>query len=75
MERKKEHFFDGDKLNFDKVSSQIQQHPDKMTEILKFVVEKVKHFTEFHVKKDHLKEDYEDAVKDLYAEYMEDDED
>lgn len=75
MEWKTEHFFDGDKLNIDKVSSQLQQHPDKMKEILKFVTDKVAHFTEFHTKKAHLKEDYEDAVKDLYAEYMEEDED
>lgn len=71
MERKTEHFFDGDKLNIDKVISQLQQYPDQMADILEFVTDKVAHFAEFHVKKAHLKEDYDDAVKDLYAEYME----
>lgn len=71
MERKTEHFFDGDKLNIDKVISQLQQYPDQMAEILEFVTDKVEHFAEFHVKKAHLKEDYDTAVKDLYAEYME----
>lgn len=71
MELKTEHFFDGDKLNIDKVISQLQQYPDQMADILEFVTDKVAHFTEFHVKKAHLKEDYDDAVKDLYAEYME----
>lgn len=76
MERKTEHFFDGDKLNVGKVVTQLQQHPDKMHDIIEFVAHKVKLFTEFHTKKAHLKEDYEDAVKDLYAEYMaEEDED
>ena len=75
MERKTEHFFDGDKLNVGKVVNQLQQHPDKMTEIIEFVTDKVKHFAEFHTKKAHLKEDYDDAVKDLYAEYMAEEED
>lgn len=71
MERKTEQFFDWDKLNMQKVMTQFSQHPDKMDQILNYVVEKVEHFTEFKVKKDHLKEDYDNAVKDLYAEYME----
>jgi hypothetical protein len=71
MERKTEHFFDGDKLNHQKLMSQISQHPDKMEEIINYVIEKVEHFTEFKTKKEHLKEDYDNAVKDLYAEYME----
>lgn len=71
MERKTEHFFDGDKLVVKKVVDQIQQHPDKVSEIIEYVTDKVKHFAEFHVKKAQLKDEYEDAVKDLYAEYME----
>lgn len=70
MERKTDHFFDGDKLNTQKLMTQISQHPDQMESIINYVVEKVKHFTEFHVKKDHLKEKYDHKMKDLYAEYM-----
>ena len=71
MERKTEDFFDGDKLNISKVMQQFSQHPDKMDKILEYVVSKVKHFTEFEVKKEHLKEKYDHKLKDLYAEYME----
>jgi len=71
MERKTADFFDWDKLNISKVISQFSQHPDKMDQILSFVVEKVKHFTAFEVKKEHLKEKYDHKLKDLYAEYME----
>jgi len=71
MERKTEDFFDWDKLNMQKVMSQMSQHPDKMDKIVEYVVSKVKHFTEFEVKKEHLKEKYDHKLKDLYAEYME----
>ena len=71
MERKTEDFFDWDKLSMSKVMSQFSQHPDKMDQILEFVIGKVKHFTEFEVKKEHLKEKYDHKLKDLYAEYME----
>ena len=71
MERKTEHFFDGDKLNMSKVMQQISQHPDQMEKIIEYVVWKVEHFTEFHTKKEHLKEKYDHKLKDLYAEYME----
>lgn len=70
MERKTEHFFDWDKLNMQKLMTQIWQHPQDMERILNYVVWKVQHFTEFKVKKDHLKEDYDTAVQDLYSEYM-----
>ena len=50
--------------------SQMSQHPDKMDQIIEFVVDKVEHFTEFRVKKEHLKEKYDHKLKDLYAEYM-----
>lgn len=70
MERKTEHFFDGDRLNMDKVIAQLQQHPDKTKEILQYVMWKVEHFAEFHTKKEHLEEKYDRKMKDLYAEYM-----
>jgi hypothetical protein len=53
-----------------KVMTQFSQHPDKMDQILNYIVEKVEHFTEFRVKKEHLKEKYDHKMKDLYAEYM-----
>ena len=70
MERKTEDFFDWDKLNKSKVMQQISQHPDQMEKIIDYVIEKVEHFTEFKVKKEHLKEKYDHKLKDLYAEYM-----
>ena len=70
MERKTEDFFDGDKVNISKVLNQISQHPDKMDKIIEYVVEKVEHFTEFDVKKEHLKEKYDHKLNELYAEYM-----
>jgi hypothetical protein len=71
MERKTEHFFDGDKLSYQKLMTQLSQHPQEMENIMKYVIGKVEHFTEFRVKKEHLKEKYDHKLKDLYAEYME----
>lgn len=71
MERKTEHFFDGDKLNISKVMKAFSEHPDQMDKIVQYVTDKVEHFTEFRVKKEHLKEKYDHKLKDLYAEYME----
>ena len=71
MERKTEDFFDGDKVNMTKVMQHLSQHPDKMDQILSYVIEKVEHFTEFRTKKEHLKEKYDHKFRDLYAEYME----
>jgi hypothetical protein len=70
MERKTELFFDGDKLSMTKLMNQLAQHPQDMEKILKYVYEKVEHFTEFNVKKEHLKEDYDNALQDLYGKYM-----
>ena len=71
MERKTVYFFDGDKVNMTKVMQHLSQHPDKMDQILSYVIEKVEHFTEFRTKKEHLKEKYDHKLRDLYAEYME----
>lgn len=70
MERKTEDFFDWDKVNMNKIMTQMSQHPDKMDQIIKYVIDKNEHFTEFKVKKEHLKEKYDHKLKDLYAEYM-----
>ena len=70
MERKTEHFFDGDKLSYQKLMTQLSQHPQEMENIMKYVIVKVEHFTEFRVKKEHLKEKYDHKMRDLYAEYM-----
>ena len=70
MERKTEHFFDGDKLSMSKLMNCLAQHPQDMEKILKYVYEKVEHFTEFKVKKEHLQEKYDHKMRDLYAEYM-----
>lgn len=70
MEWKTADFFDGDTLNISKVMTRFSKHPDKIDQILEFVVEKVEHFTEFKVKKEHLQEKYDHKLRDLYAEYM-----
>ena len=70
MERKTEHFFDGDKVSMSKLMQKLQQYPQDAEKILDYVFEKVEHFTEFRVKKEHLKEKYDHKLKDLYAEYM-----
>lgn len=49
----------------------ISQHPDHMEKIIQYVVDKVKHFTEFETKKEHLKDKYDHKLRELYAEYME----
>lgn len=71
MERKTADFFDWDKVNMSKVMQQFSQHPDKMDQIMEYVIGKVEHFTEFRTKKEYLKEKYDHKLKDLYAEYME----
>ena len=71
MERKTADFFDWDKVNMSKVMQQFSQHPDKMDQIMEYVIGKVEHFTESRTKKEHLKEKYDHKLKDLYAEYME----
>jgi hypothetical protein len=53
-----------------KVMQKFSQHPDKMDQIMEYVIEKVEHFTEFRVKKEHLKENYDHKLNELYAEYM-----
>jgi len=70
MERKTEHFFDGDKPSLSKIVSKLQQYPQDAEQIIDFVIEKVEHFTEFRVKKEHLKEKYDKKLRDLYADYM-----
>lgn len=70
MERKTDHFFDGEKLNMNKLLTQIQQHPQNLEEIINFVVKKVQHFTEFWTKKQYLKDRYDHKLQELYAEYM-----
>ena len=70
MELKTDHFFDWEKVSMQKLMSQLNQYPQESEKILKFVFDKIEHFTEFRVKKEHLKEKYDHKLKDLYAEYM-----
>ena len=51
MERKTADFFDWDKVNMSKVMQQFSQHPDKMDQIMEYVISKVEHFTEFRTKR------------------------
>lgn len=74
MERKTDQFFDGDKVSLSKIITMLQQYPQDAERIMDFVFKKIEHFTEFRVKKDHLKEKYDHKMKDLYAEYMSEEE-
>ena len=70
MERKTEHFFDGDQPSMVKIMQKLQQYPQEAEAIMNYVLEKVEHFTEFRVKKEHLKHKYDKKMQELYAEYM-----
>lgn len=70
MERKTEHFFDWENVSLTKLMTKLQQYPQEAEKILDYVFKKIEHFTEFKVKKEHLKEDYDAALQDLYSEYM-----
>ena len=70
MERKTEHFFDGDQPSMTKIMQKLQQYPQEAENIMNYVLEKVEHFTEFRVKKEHLKHKYDKKMQELYAEYM-----
>ena len=52
----------------------LQQYPQVAESIIDYVIEKVEHFTEFRVKKEHLKHKYDKKLQELYAEYMKEDE-
>ena len=70
MELKTEHFFDWENVSLTKLMTKLQQYPQEAEKILDYVFKKIEHFTEFKVKKEHLKEDYDNALQDLYSEYM-----
>lgn len=73
MERKTVDFFDGDKVSMSKLMQHLSQYPQESEKILKYVFDKIEHFTEFRVKKKHLEEKYDRKLKDLYGEYMRED--
>ena len=70
MQRKTEHFFDGEEPSITKIMQKLQQYPQDAEKILDYVIEKVEHFTEFRVKREHLQEKYDHKLNELYAEYM-----
>lgn len=74
MERKTEQFFDGDEPSMIKIMQMLQQYPQETEKIFDYVMRKVEHFTEFKVKKEHLKHKYDKKLQELYAEYMREDE-
>ena len=75
MERKTEHFFDGTEPSMKKIVEKLQQYPQEAESIIDYVIQKAEHFTEFRVKKEHLKHKYDKKLQELYAEYMKEDED
>lgn len=65
-----ERFFDWENVSMAKLLTELKMNPNEIEEILKFVIEKVKHFAEFEAKKECLKDRYEHKLNKLYAEYM-----
>ena len=74
MERKTEHFFFWTEPSMKKIVEKLQQYPQEAESIIDYVIEKVEHFTEFRVKKEHLKHKYDKKLQELYAEYMKEEE-
>ena len=69
-----ERFFNWDEVSYDKLLTELRNNPWEHESILKYVIDKVKHFTEFKVKKEHLKHKYDKKLNELYAEYMREEE-
>lgn len=65
-----ERFFDGEEVSMTKLLTELRNNPGEHESILNYVLDKVKHFTEFKVKKEVLKHKYDKKLQALYAEYM-----
>ena len=65
-----ERFFDGENVSMAKLLAELKMNPNETEQILNYVIDKVKHFTEFKVKKEVLKHKYDKKLQALYAEYM-----
>jgi chromosome segregation and condensation protein ScpB len=65
-----ERFFDGQNVSMAKLLTELKMNPNETEEILKYVMDKVKHYAEFEAKKECLKHRYEHKLQKLYAEYM-----
>lgn len=72
MEFETKHFFNNTEVDIDKVVDYIMQHPQDTTFVLAYIINKVQHFKEFEDKKEYEKMMYEHRIKELYAEYMKD---
>lgn len=74
MELNDEHFFNNTEVDIDKVVDYMRQHPQDITLILAYVINKVKHYKEFEDMKEFEKRMYEHRIQELYAEYMKEEE-
>lgn len=72
MEFKTETFFKNNELDVKTTASLIMQHPNQSEEILNFISCKIRHFAEFDIKMEMLKEKYDQDMMELYAKYMKD---
>ena len=70
MERKTEDFFNWEEPSMTKIVQKLQQYPQEAEAIMDYIFRKIVHFTEFKVKKEHLKHKYDKKMQELYAEYM-----
>ena len=69
MERKREHFFDWDELNIDRVVEEIQKDPYQARSIMEFIRDEMYKEEEFKEKLKELDEDHKKKEKELYEEY------
>ena len=69
MERKREHFFDGDELSIDKVVEEIEKDPYQARGIMEFIRDEMNKEEELKEKLENLKDEYKKKEKELYKEY------
>lgn len=63
-------FFNNTEVDIDKIIDYMRQHPQDMTLVFAYVINKVRHYKEFEDKKEFEKTMYDHRIKELYAEYM-----
>lgn len=69
MERKREHFFDGDELSIDKVVTEIEKDPYQARSIMEFIRDEMYREEEFREKLEELHKHHKQKEKELYEEY------
>lgn len=69
MDRKREHFFDGEELSIDRVVEEIQKDPNQARSIMEFIRDEMYREEEFKEKLEELHKHHKKKEKELYEEY------